>query len=135
MKIQISIPGIPKKREDHLKGVLVSLLDVTDQILDRRKKTSYLVHFLEERLTKNERREFSNFLKRVIGSLHRTGTPTKAQLSGNSPEEKKLFHRFFSFGRISESATIPRQPSKAEGILQGEDGFITKRIKEASNNE
>jgi predicted glycosyltransferase len=137
MKFNVSVPGIPKRREDHLRGVLVSILDVTDQILDRKRKTSYLVHFLEERLTKNERKELSSFLKKLISSLQVTSRPKEVQISGSFSGEQKYFHRFSTFGRISNPATDSHQSPEAGEILpsSGRGAVFHALIKEREDNE
>jgi histidinol phosphatase-like PHP family hydrolase len=113
MRISISIPSIPEVRNDHLLGVLSSLLDSTDQVLGKRKRASFIIHFIEERLNKVERKEFSNFIKKLIVELKRNESISKVESFSQEEVEnsKEFFSRINSFGSFSKLATVSHRVS------------------------
>lgn len=130
MKIKINIPGIPKNREEHFLGVLISCLDTMDAILRREKRSSYLLHFIEERLNKVERREFHTFLVKLVSSISNRG-PKMESLSEEISRDYSVdfFNIINSFGKISNSARNSHQVPEAGTIIPRD--FLKRR----KNNE
>jgi len=62
---------LQRKDPEHLKGLLLSFLDVLDDILLRRRNATYLVQFYQERLDKNERKMLQIFFEKNIERLSR----------------------------------------------------------------
>lgn len=135
MKLNLKLPGRLQNREGHLRGTLISTLNVLDEILLRKRKATYLLHFVEERLDKSERKEFSIFLKLLIQELQREGSRGKTRLGeANSPGSIELLRVINSFGErgISERATALRQLPEA-GSIPSRAGIVLKVIEECNH--
>jgi len=123
MKINLNIPGINADREPHLTGLFLSCLSNLKDVLDKKKKASSIIHFVEERLNKLEKREFSKFLQKVIEALDSDKKDEIRETDSPSPRIPKDLNRIFDLfsNRVSRPARVSHQiPYKAGMTRTGE---------------
>jgi hypothetical protein len=128
MKISIDIPQIPKSQNDHWNGVLISFFNVVEEILQRKRKSSYLIHFFQEKLKKDERRKFLLILNKINLQLSKKEDKKQFHRIKGSTEEVEIpgeylekFH-FFQRG-VSELATVPHRDPKAGSTPSRDEEF------------
>jgi hypothetical protein len=118
MKITIDIPQIPSNQTDHWNGVLLSFFNIVEEILLRKRRASYLIHFFQERLEKDERRRFLLILGKITLQLSKKVNKKQFQEirgsvdSDEIPSVLMLKFNFFQRG-VSELAKVPHQGPKA----------------------
>jgi hypothetical protein len=124
MKITIDIPQIPSNQTDHWNGVLLSFFNVVEEILHRKRRASFLIHFFQERLEKSERKKFLLILSKIISQQSKTINKKQFQEirgSMDSDEIPGVFKEKISFFQrgVSELARVPHQGPKAGPTPQG----------------
>lgn len=114
------------KDPEHLNGLLVSFLDVLDEILLRRKPVSLLSQFYQERLDKSERKVLQLFFEKGIESLLRKAKKKSTSVHESLepkeiiiPEEFQSILEYFQSEVVSTQAIKSRQSPKAGETTSG----------------
>jgi hypothetical protein len=133
LKITVEIPGISNSERNHFIGILRSFFVVIEEILTRKRKASYLIHFFFERLEKDERRKFIFILIKIISSLtirkteiSSKGIKITSSISGEIPQN---YHNIISsFKGVSKIPKSSLQCPQGSGHTP-KDGDVSEIIK------
>jgi hypothetical protein len=79
---------------EHLKGLVVSFLDILDDILIRRSPVSTLTHFYQERLNKNERKLLQVFFEKNIERMTKKRQKDLSESGSTNSEESQIPDEF-----------------------------------------
>lgn len=110
---------IEKKKEKEISGMLLSFFTCIEEIVRKKRKASYIVHFWQERLTKSERKDLLNvilqFQEILVQSQERQLQEDSNLKSINEiPKEFQIVLRTFSlWGGVSKPARVSHQEPKA----------------------
>lgn len=118
MRITLNIPTVPKNKEDHWRGILVSLFGAIEDILAKKRRGSYLIHFFQERLDRTEKREFRRIIAKIIPQLSKRREGNVAMTASSKgqriPKEYEDILNFFRTRGVSIHANVSHQASKAD---------------------
>jgi len=121
---------LQRKDPEHLKGLLLSFLDVLDDILLRRRNATYLVQFYQERLDKNERKMLQIFFEKNIERLSRRKNLDPSVSESLDLEDSKLpleyqeILEFFKKSVVSVQTTGPHQSPKVGETTSGGGKYV-----------
>lgn len=140
MKIIIDIPSIPKSKSEHYEGILFSFFAAIDDILRKKRKGSYLIHFFLERLEKSERRELLLIFSKIMSQLQKAKNKENPHKITSSLEEGSLpnkFHKIIKSYQIgvSKNANSSHQDPNARSTPNFSEviaNYIVKEVKHGS---
>lgn len=130
MKIQLDFQDslLQGKDKEHLLGLMVSFLDILDDILSQRIRASALSHFYRERLNRNERKLLQLFfeknIERIREKTRKTHNVSESKYLKES-EVPEVFLEIFSYFQnsvVSTRATEVSSGSKAGTTTEKESG-------------
>lgn len=137
MKIIIDIPSIPKSKSEHYEGILISFFSVIDDILRKKRRGSYLIHFFLERLKKGEQKELLIILSKMMSQLQKGKKTEKQHSITSSLASESLPSKFLNTIKayqrgVSKKATSSLQDPKARSTPDYSEiisDFIVKGVK------
>jgi hypothetical protein len=131
MILTLNVPQIPNSKEEHYKGICVSFFNEIEEILFGRKKATSIVHFVRERLNKEEQQDFAFLIKGIIRSLGgKTSTSVPQVRIRENLEVPTHLQKIFQNFQVSSSARTTRQIPEAGITFPGETilGSLLRRI-------
>jgi hypothetical protein len=130
MILTLNVPQIPNSKEEHYKGIGISFFNEIEEILFGRKKATSIVHFVRERLNKEEQQDFAFLIKGIIRSLggEFSANVSQIRIRENAKVPTHLQKIFKNF-QVSSSARTTRQIPEAGITFPGETilGSILRR--------